>query len=385
MATPSKVESLYKLYDLMSFDQNQKQGSIDVRDQLTLEELTKALDDHQNTGFESYGEHPELNKEFLVNFEGQSREYGIFYYTFDQFLQKKDNLFSRPQFFYIADLKWHTYSTSEVPEIFTKYLRILEFLELITEASQYLDTDRKQWILTYEDTTVKLSANLERPVLNSIKLKTLDNFINFFEDNIHKKQKVSIFNKVIVNKLLYVNDYQETLSVVLNDLEDIFETIENDFAVFASNFSFDKIINQLENEKLEEQVKIHKVLTDIQAQILGIPIATVIVATQYKTDLTLSSTFWINLAILIGALIFTLLIDFTAHNQKNTLDAIQLEINRKKRILTKDFKKIAASKPYSGLEARIKYQRCVLTVIQIIVTLGFVIALGFFLKISEIF
>ena len=53
----------------------------------------------------------------------------------------------------------------------------------------------------------------------------------------------------------------------MSKLEDVYKTLDHDYAVFASSFSYEKVRNEIENAKLEEQVKIHKVITDIQNQI----------------------------------------------------------------------------------------------------------------------
>ncbi|MCZ5662332.1 hypothetical protein O5623_28590 [Escherichia coli] len=60
------------------------------------------------------------------------------------------------------------------------------------------------------------------------------------------------------------------------------KVIKKGYKVFVSGFSYEKILDQLRVAKIEEMGKIHKVFSDIQNQILGIPVATIIVATQMK-------------------------------------------------------------------------------------------------------
>lgn len=109
--------------------------------------------------------------------------------------------------------------------------------------------------------------------------------------------------------------------------------------MFASSFSYEKVRNEIENAKLEEQVKIHKVITDIQNQILGIPVATVIVATQFKTqklaDNDLIYQFWVNTGIFVGVFIFSVFLWYLINNQKSSLKGIEEEIKRKDGVLRK--------------------------------------------------
>lgn len=386
MKSSADIQELHDLYDQMLFAPGGKHASLFVSNEAILNKLRYALSNHELSGFEAFGETPQIHQNFELDLEGQNlNQYGYFFYTFEDFLHQKNNLIEVPRYYYIADLKWSSLSENEQPDEIKSYYKLLDFIGYIKEVAQYTDSGKKHWYLTYEDKSVQISMNLDLNTFKNLDYAEIEKFSQFFSDNIHRKQKLSIFNKVLVNRVTQIEEFQDTFNVLLLEIDEIFQKIEEDFSVFASNFSYEKIVNQLENEKLEEQVKIHKILTDIQSQILGIPIATVIVATQYRVDLTQESTLWINLAILVGVLIFTLLMTFTAHNQKNTLEAISVEINRKKNILQKQFKRLADEKPYENLEKRIKYQNIVLTVIQYIVWGGLVIASIFFLKIHSIY
>lgn len=123
-----------------------------------------------------------------------------------------------------------------------------------------------------------------------------------------------------------------------------FATLLNNIAEFhrsllmATNcslppFSFEKVRDQAESIKLEYLNKIHKTFSDIQGQLLGIPVSTIVVATQFK-DVTLltesarTGQMWLNVAILVGAFIFCLLLTCAVFNQKHTLHALCQEIDR---------------------------------------------------------
>lgn len=80
------------------------------------------------------------------------------------------------------------------------------------------------------------------------------------------------------------------------------------YRLFVSNFSYDKVISELELAKVEYTGKIHKAFTDIQNQILGIPVATVVVATQMKSAPQIGYEFWVNIAVLTGCWIFVMLV-----------------------------------------------------------------------------
>lgn len=109
---------------------------------------------------------------------------------------------------------------------------------------------------------------------------------------------------------------------------------------FVSGFSYEKIIDQLKAAKLEEFGKIHKTFSDIQNQILSIPISTMIVATQMKKANGWDVQAISNTAIIIGSLIFAISLIISLFNQMQTLNTIEEEVEYKKKQAKKLYKSI---------------------------------------------
>lgn len=377
---------LYKLLsNLTSYDGRSKLGTIILSNNEILELFKKAIADTQSTGWDDYKK-SDLKLGATVEVEvhsPQPSKYGNLYYSFEDFLSDKLNLLRQPNLFYIYDIKFHPNADAKDPLI-SRYKLLLEFNEILNSSCMYLDKSKASWFFLHGDESVNISPIIDVSLLKIIDENAIRKVIAFFKsDNIHHKQKCTIFSKIIVKQTNTLPN-EERYKLILENIESIYQKLEDDYSVFAAEFSYEKIINQIENDKLEEQVKIHKVLTDIQAQILGIPVATVIIATQYKLDSSNESSFWINLSILLGALIFSALMNFSAHNQKDTLEAIKKEIDRKQKSLTTNFSKLAETNPYKDLYKRIGYQKLVLIAVQWIVNIGSIITFIFFLKITEL-
>ena len=97
------------------------------------------------------------------------------------------------------------------------------------------------------------------------------------------------------------------------------------YNLFASSFSYDKIRDEVETAKVEYTGKIHKVFSDIQNQVLGIPIASIVVATQMKDAGAKTATtyeVYVNSAVLLGCWIFVLLTGLLIWNQQHTLKVL---------------------------------------------------------------
>ncbi|WP_240439117.1 hypothetical protein, partial [Pseudomonas aeruginosa] len=100
---------------------------------------------------------------------------------------------------------------------------------------------------------------------------------------------------------------------------------------------FEKAVSEVNTFKVDTITKIHKAITDIQAQVLGIPVATFVALSQLKKTTSLNSQFAANTAIYVGAIIFcALLIGFLV-NQKATLDTISSEVDRQEDSFKKKF------------------------------------------------
>lgn len=111
--------------------------------------------------------------------------------------------------------------------------------------------------------------------------------------------------------------------------------------------------------------KIHKTLSDIQGQLLGIPISTIVVATQFKEASTAPGQLWINVAVLTGATIFCVLLFISLWNQKHSLDVISDEVTRHETGLKRQSEELASklSSVFEKLRTRVRWHKAALLTI----------------------
>lgn len=153
----------------------------------------------------------------------------------------------------------------------------------------------------------------------------------------HTKQRHEICATAICD-MLSKTPKEQRFVTLLKDMAELHQRFVDGYKLFASSFSFEKVRDQAESIKLEYLGKIHKTFSDIQGQLLGIPISTIVVATQFKDVAALEGSarmgqMWLNVAILVGAFIFCILLTCSVLNQKHTLDALEQEIKRHKKLL----------------------------------------------------
>lgn len=194
-------------------------------------------------------------------------------------------------------------------------------------------------------------------------------------ENTQQEAKLSILANAIC-ELLESIPKMDRFRFLMDHFEDLLHRFEAAYKLYLAGFSYDKIRDQLESARIEYTSKIHKVVTDIQNQILSIPVATVIVATQMKEAKAVGYDFWVNMAVLMGCWIFAILMVLLLYNQKHTLSVVGKEIGRQKEQLIKEYSSIAGrfQDVFDFLDQRIRHQKWVLRIITCVVVLGLFLA-----------
>lgn len=195
----------------------------------------------------------------------------------------------------------------------------------------------------------------------------------------HAAQRQEIGATAVCELLAGVSP-SERFSTLLRKASELHQRFVDGYKLFASSFSFEKVRDQAEALRIEYTGKIHKTLSDIQGQLLGIPISTIIVATQFKSVTTDPGNLWINSAILAGAFIFCVLLLFSLWNQYQTLEVITQEVSRHEAILKKDSADIAGrlQDVFVSLQNRITLHMGILIAVGTIATIGLLIAVAVF-------
>lgn len=294
---------------------------------------------------------------------------GQLHFSFDDYLKNSKNRIKEANNFFIVDLNFYS-KDRETSSIISRYRNVLRLISLFKECSAYLDETNAE--LVFVDTNVlKIPVNYTSEDLVDSNDSLIKSLIANFAEDTHKEQKLTILASSI-KSLCESKSKDSSFSSMLRDLQQLSESFHKGYKVFVSGFSYDKILDQLRVAKIEEMGKIHKVFSDIQNQILGIPVATIIVATQMKQANSWDAQALINTAIVMGALFFTLMILFVLFNQWQTLTAISEELNHKKEQAENNYTAIYddIKTTFDSLTLRLCVQKIVFVVLALIVSFG---------------
>lgn len=297
--------------------------------------------------------------------------FGRLFCNVKEMLQAPKNQCTELDNYFVFDIQFSKKDT-EVPKDIKNYRMVISFLSLLEEGAAYVDKTTYQYIFLGTE-VFKLSPRYSYETIRDLDNASLENLMSCFKEETHREQKLDILVKGIQSVTEDV-DEQDKFEYMLNNLQKLKEQFLKGYKIFASGFSYDKIMDQLRTAKVEEMGKIHKAFSDIQNHILGIPVASIIVATQFKEASTWQGQGITNTFILFGCFTFICLVFLVLCNQKQTLKAISEELAHKKKQINKEYSFIKddIDGVFESIDSRLTIQRRAFIAIGVILVVGLV-------------
>ncbi len=155
------------------------------------------------------------------------------------------------------------------------------------------------------------------------------------------------------------------------------------YQLYVSEFTFEKIKKEVESEKFELVMKINGVFSQIQNQLLAIPVALLLVGSQLTSIGSVSLS---NLSILAGSIVFSFIMSMLIKNQTNSLCAIEMEMNAQWDRFRSSHKLIndKLEPHYVQMTERLVEQHKYLASIKVIVAASIYVSSGYFVYVSSV-
>jgi len=266
--------------------------------------------------------------------------------------------------------------------LLAKYRAALEFIQTFKRAAAFLDQEEPSLVFI-NDGKFEVPIEYDEETLKAFDVSAARGIASLLPIGMHEKQCMSILADTVIDFTghLASEDRFKQLLLRASELKNRFEKGQQ---LYASGFSYEKIRDEIEAARVEYSGKIHKIFSDIQNQLLGNPVATIIVATQMKEHAQIDGNFWTSIAVLVGSFVFMLLMHFLLRNQKQTLEVVGIEIKRQKNKLEKEPAALALNfvDTFDALEKRYQTQLIILRIIDFVVFFGFALSVFFFYKLS---
>ena len=265
----------------------------------------------------------------------------------------------------------------------TLWRSVLAFVGMLKSCAAFLDV-QEEMLVFVNDGKFEVPVKYAESDVRNLKIASIDALAKAIPDGTHAEQCASIMAEAICELTAQLPSGRR-FGFLLENADDLKDRFENGYKLFAAGFSYDKIRDEIEVTRVEYAGKIHKTFSDIQNQLLGIPVATVVVATQMKESKVIDGNFWMSVAVLVGSFVFMLLMHFLLRNQRHTLEVVGIEINRQKGKLEKEHAAIADNfvATFTSLDKRYNTQRNILYVVDGIVVVGFLLSIFFFYTLNQ--
>lgn len=272
---------------------------------------------------------------------------------------------------------------SSPPELVRTYRAVLSLVALLQDSAAFLDTEKSVLVFVR-------AGKFEVPIrygaedLAKIDVASIERLIAAVGQDMQRTEKLSILAEALCSMTESV-PADRRFQHVLMHFSDLYGRFEEGFRIYAAKFSYEKVRDEVEVARIEYATKIHKAMSDIQNQLLGIPVATLIAATQMKITNTVGVQMAINAAVLLGSWLFCALAFFLFGNQRDTLDVIGAELRRQEDKLAKEYAGAYGrfKQTFRDLETRVSRQHIVLIILQVVVLVGAVGALVFFIGMTK--
>lgn len=320
----------------------------------------------------------------IIHFEAPHQG-GFFAWSMEDFLANPKRSLNAPKRFYLADYDYlHPENENEMPENVKAYFQRLSVIQALQPpfADYRHETGGLEMLGFIADRKLEIQIKISHASLAP--LKTSKNAINdFINTSSHQDQKQIILKSCLIEIFFDGNNHSKKIDIndVFKNLDMLIERAKNSYDLFTSEFSFKKIKNEIEREKLDFTIKLNNVFSSIQNQLLAIPIALVLIGGQMENTGAWAQK---NIVIWLGALVFALLLSLMVRNQKSTISAIRQEIDQQWKQIEDDHRSVAHrfQDLYSALENRRKDQTHLIFTVEVLVVLSLALASAFLLWIS---
>lgn len=275
--------------------------------------------------------------------------------------------FTAPKEFFVAHENY--YSEDGVATVSSsRYLSILSLISVLKQSADYVDS-------TIDGLKLIFLANgkFELPInYQYISFRDTPGCSELAADfenasTKHLEQRKTII-KVVLAEMLSGVTSSARFKNLLERFPEFIKKFKDSYELYVAEFSFEKVLEDVETHKLDYTIKLNKVFSDIQSQLLAIPAALILVGSQLVDQSTLT---WKNALILIGVFIYTALMDLLIRNQWNSLLAIGHEIRKQEEHLARKHVALEAkfTHAFSALNSRFSQQKRLIWIVDFLVAL----------------
>lgn len=293
------------------------------------------------------------------------------YISFPSFqLKEKNNFFLRDCVFFSK--------SAAAPSVVVKYREVLRFLDVLKNCAHYFD-ERAGSLVYYKDCKFEIPVSYTYDLVKGFDSAALVELELLMSGKLHETQKRRLLAETVMDISVGVL-LEERFSNLIKCIRELSSKAQVGYDLFSTDFTYEKAKEEVHSFKLETTARLHKVISDIQTQVLGVPLGTFVALSQIKKANHLGSQFAVNLVILFGCIVFSMLLAGLLFNQYLTLKTIEADVDRQRKVFVERFR--AMPEAYEGvfvsLRNRLAFQFFAILGVAALVAVAVVISIVFF-------
>lgn len=290
---------------------------------------------------------------------------GVLAESWDGLLATPKNRVEEPPNYFVKADRAHS-GMAPATEPVTRYRAILQFIELLGRAALFTDAHHGK-LVYFGEGRVEVPVRYAAKDFRKVEVDHVIALAAALDGQVHREQRLGILGEA-VTALVAGQAEAGRFLYLLQNVDELTKRVIEGYKLFASSFSYSKIRGEIEKAQAEYVGRVHKTFSDIQGQLLGLPVSAIVVATQLKAATVCGQEAIANFAILCGAWLFVALLVASCGNQWFTLDSIAREIKDQKNKLNSEFSEVRYLfvGSFDAIETRIGWHRFVLVAICLV-------------------
>ncbi|MGR3897121.1 hypothetical protein [Pseudomonas sp. 1176_21] len=302
---------------------------------------------------------------------------GILANSFSDYLSRAGVALKEKNHFFLKDCSFYS-KDDVVPLEVVSYRSVLRFIGLLEESAYYLD-EKAEALIFYKDGRFEVPVKYGHQDVSVFDNAALEKLHVLMSGKLHEEQKRSLLAETVIELTASLSP-SERFSYLVKNIDELYSKAQVGYNLFSTDFTYEKAKEEVHTFKLETTSRLHKVISEIQTQLLGIPIATFIALSQIKRTNALDAQFAINTVIFFGAVVFCLLLGGLLVNQYLTLTTIEADVKRQRKAFEKRFETTpeAYVGVFDGICSRLVFQTGAIVSIAVLTVLVALISLVFY-------
>jgi hypothetical protein len=265
-----------------------------------------------------------------------------------------------PLRFSVRDLSYIHGKSEIAPKEISNYLVAVRLWKYLFEFSDYQRDHSAVFIKSFES---KIEIRAEYGFGDLIELKDFSNFAEtYFVSQHHKEQKRNIVRASLLES--FKGELNINYSNLLQKFDDFVERVKASYSLYTADFSFEKLRSEVDKQNVDDTLRVNKVLSEIQNQLLAVPAAMLVAGASAKAGILT-----INISIVLGLTVFSWLMSRLIENQLNSLSSIKYEIDQRTTKIKAQPRDISEKvlPLFEVLEGRLDNQKLLLKKIRLVV------------------